>query len=325
MIEQNALTLNVFSQNLGRRRLPVGRFTVAVGGTKTRARRRGSDRVVALCAAALTAAGRFIDLRRRRTARRDARGGGAAMAADKRVDARTRSVYKHLTSCVETYEGEEKGKAAQRLLDEYFPEGLGAIINAPYEEELVMVEHIVEAFNGPEAALIDGLGARMFVDAVDAVLPEYRDALALEELVTATEVAGARDAMHLLMLRIVATILADHGDDLEALRELMAPIDDQTKRLGELYAARRRGQSTGGLDLEANEAADVARGVEADDLADRLMGGDDDLDGGPDQDAELAGDGETGDGEADGPSPSPLPGNANINLPVFARGEADRG
>lgn len=300
MIEQNPLALYVFTQTLNRRRLPVGRFTVAVGGTQKRAQGAGSDRVVALCAAALVAAGRYIDLRRRRKARRDARGGGRAMAADKRVDARTRSVYKHLTSCVETFADDEKGKAAQRLLDAYFPEGLGVIITAPYEEELVMVEHIAEAFGGREAAVVDELGLRMFVDALEAVLPEYRDSLALEDLVTATEVAAARDEMHLLMLRVVATILADHGDDVAAMRELLAPLDDQEKRLGQLYAARRRGQSTGGLDVGAGEAADVAREAEAEVLADGLLA-DEEAGFEADLDAEVEAE-DAVDIEADGPA-----------------------
>lgn len=267
MIDRNTVALAIFSQNMGRRKLPVGRFTVAVAGTQKRADARANDRLVAMCAAALVAAGRYIDLRRQRKARRQGRGGGRAMVVDKRVDARLRSLHKHLTSCVELYEGEDRGDEAQRLLDQYFPDGLGAVINAPYEEELVIAEHIAEAFNGVEAQLIEDLGARMFVDALDAVLPEYREVLALEDIVTATDVAEARNEMHLLMLRIVATILADHGDDPDALRALLAPIDDQDRRLAELYAARRRGASTGDADVSAADAAQAARDAEAERLA----------------------------------------------------------
>ncbi len=140
MQEASLDALGAFSRNMNRRRLPVGRYTVAVGGAHKRAQRRGADRIVLLCAAALVAAEHYIDLRRRRQARRDARGGGRAAAADKRVDAGVRSIHKHLTSCVETFEGGAKAAEAQRLLDAYFPEGLGAIISAPYEDDFAIGE-----------------------------------------------------------------------------------------------------------------------------------------------------------------------------------------
>ncbi len=172
----------------------------------------------------------------------------------------------------------------------------------------MLAEHIAEAFSGVEAAVIDGLGARIFVDALDEVLPEYRDALALEDLVSATEVAEARDAMHLLLLRIVATVLADHGHDVEATRDLLAPIEDQDRRVAALYAARRRGQSTGALDIPVDEAAAAIDGAAADDAAfDEDEAAADALDL-PPADAPGA------------PAPGPLGGNANINLPIFAPG-----
>lgn len=312
MQEVSLDALYAFSRNMNRRRLPVGRYTVAVGGTHKRAQRRGADRIVLLCAAALAAADDYIDLRRRRQARREARGGGRAAAADKRVDARVRSIHKHLTSCVETFEGSPKGDEAQRLLDAYFPEGLGAVIGAAYEEELVLAEHMAEAFSGTEAEVIDGLGARIFVDALDDVLPEYRDALALEDLVSATQVAEARDVMHLALLRVVATVLADHGHDVEATRDLLAPIDDQDRRVAALYAARRRGQATGALDIPVDEAA-AALAEEAGDGA---------FDAAFDEEEAAADAVDLPEADAPG-APGPLAGNPNINLPIFAPG-ADR-
>ena len=77
--------------------------------------------------------------------------------------------------------------------------------------------------------------------------------------------------MHLLLMRIVATILADQGADAEQARELLSPIDDQDRRLAAIYAARRRGQSTGAVDIDATAAADVAREAEAEALAEGLL------------------------------------------------------
>ena len=106
MERPDTAALAVFSPIITRRKLPVGRLTVAMSGTHKRASERGSNRVVALCAAALAAAGHYIELRRERRTLRAARGGGRAAEVDKKVDARIRSIHKHLTSCVETYEGE---------------------------------------------------------------------------------------------------------------------------------------------------------------------------------------------------------------------------
>lgn len=212
--------------------------------------------------AARAAAKSYIEIRTLRDAQLEQRGEGRAGEVDAETDILLAGIHDTSRRYARRLPNSAKGKAGRRILRVCFRRGLAAVTNIPYEDELVLVEYIHERLTHDLAADVQALGLAATVAELGELVPLYRAALALEEKITAADVAEAYEAMQVAYFRLAFAVVAgvEDADDRDAL---LAPIFDQDDRLAAIYAARRNGQSGLTDDIEDPDAeADAALDAE---------------------------------------------------------------
>lgn len=134
----------------------------------------------------------------------------------------------------DAHKGRKKGdpviEGARQLLSRLFPSGLTAVTQINYEDELVELDRIVTALEGPEASWVDPLDLAKPLAGLKAVLVDYRDGvnaptkLAIEY----KSVQAARVASHRGMLAVIAKIAGQYSGSTPAhdaaRAELMQPL-----------------------------------------------------------------------------------------------------
>lgn len=255
------------------RRTVAGRLIQVTVDVQRIAGERNHPAIVPYADRAEGLARRYIDLRTRRDAQRNARSDGKAGEIDTEVDIYVGLIHEAADRFFRRMPNSAKGKAGQRILRAYFRRGLAAVISIPYEDELVLVEYIHEGLIGPHAEDVRTLAVGPHVESLGALLPQYRDALAIEDRISATEVAEAYEAMQVAYFRMVFAIASAVPSDEDA-ESLLDPVFEQDDRLAAVYAARRAGQSVAGAiddpDAEAEAILDAELAeAEARDAEDR--------------------------------------------------------
>lgn len=252
------------------RRFPPGHTIQACDGVERRARPLGYADLLRLVVVAKAASMRYIALRARRQAQKASRGEGRTRPIDALVDANFGQMHDILTREASNYADEPSGQLARSVLDVVFPNGLAAVTQIPYEEQVALNEYQVALIREKHPEAPAELGFERQLARIEGLLPDYRDSLELPDMVSALDVGEAYGAMQVALLRVVAWIMA-MVDDADRRAELMAPVYDQEARLAAAYAARRRGQSAPGdvpldeldLDAETRAALDEAAAAEA--------------------------------------------------------------
>lgn len=141
--------------------------------------------------------------------------------------------------------GDPLGEAAQRLSEELFPKGAGAITSLPYVEELAELQRVLGRVQHPEwAAVIGDLGLGRQVARLAALEAQYGAALVGGgSQVTFAQVKDARAKGQSLMLQAVAMALGQHPSDGEADRKarngLLAPIFAQNEAIRSYLRQRK--------------------------------------------------------------------------------------
>lgn len=159
-------------------------------------------------------------------------------------------------------EEEEPRMEARALLTAIFPEGVVAVIQLPYVEELSAVERILETLKGKKfAPLVAEMGLGRKVKHLTKQAAEYRAALeaAAPEQVAFDKVRAARADGQDMLLQAVAMIVGKHRTrteaDVAARVALLGPILEQNEAIRLYLKARRAVQDvnpdTGALDLNA--------------------------------------------------------------------------
>ncbi len=199
---------------------------------------------------AVTAAARdCLRLRTLRFGERTARGGGEAARVDRVVDVRLAFIYDAARRSAADLPGTPEGQAGERIVQGYFPQGLKPVVSAPYEEELIQVEALVEGLRGPLAADVELLSIERHVAAVEVMLPRYAEALDKRSRVTARDLRAAWLAVHHAVLELAFAVVIFVPDP--AHREtIIGAIFEQDDRLAALYARRQRGQVIEAVDLD---------------------------------------------------------------------------
>ncbi len=194
-----------------------------------------------------------IDLRTGREAQRTDRGDGQTKPIDTETDIEVSIVHDTAKRYAERMPQSAKGKAGARILRHYFRRGLAAVIRVPYEDELILVEHLHEGLTGRHAADAAVLGLTGNVEAIGRLIPQYRASLAAEERISAQAVADAYEALQVAWFELafaIVTLVRDEDDRVA----MLAPVFEQDDRLAALYAARRSGRSDVDLDTLDDEA-----------------------------------------------------------------------
>ncbi|MCA9537800.1 MAG: hypothetical protein KC620_02865 [Myxococcales bacterium] len=242
--------MDLFNRFINVRQLPPGRLRVAAEGVRAEAARQGDAALVTLCVDAITAANVYLDLRTRRRAQRGGRSGGRARLVDQRVDAVVMALYRTLVHTARTDAGTPIGDLAQQALNTLLPEGANPVTKLPYEEELIAVELLVTRLRADFGADLDAMNIAGWLTRLDALLPEYREVLALEALIHGADLAAARARMQSILRHMVAHVLGHYAaeGETEKREALLAPVVDQDDRVAEMLIRRRQGQG-GGLDV----------------------------------------------------------------------------
>jgi hypothetical protein len=133
--------------------------------------------------------------------------------------------------------GDPLGEAAQRLSQELFPKGAGAITSLPYVEELAELQRILGRAQHPDlTAVIGDLGLGRQVARLASLEKQYAAALVGPGgQVAFAQVKDARAKGQSLMLQAVAMTLGQYPSDSEADRKarngLLAPIFAQNEAI----------------------------------------------------------------------------------------------
>lgn len=141
--------------------------------------------------------------------------------------------------------GDVLGEAATKLLYVLFPQGLAAVTNAPFVDQLAEVQRIIACLQSAECASVVsdlGLGRRL----ARLVELEKRYALAIAQTtktISFAEVKDARTKGQQLMLQAVAMILglypSESDTDTAARAKLLGPVLRQNELIRAYMRSRR--------------------------------------------------------------------------------------
>lgn len=141
--------------------------------------------------------------------------------------------------------GDPLGEAAQRLSQELFPKGAGAITSLPYVEELAELQRILGRVQHPDwHAVIGDLGLGRQVTRLAQLEKQYAAALVGPAgQVSFAQVKDARAKGQSLMLQAIAMTLGQHPSDSEADRKarngLLAPVFTQNEAIRSYLRQRK--------------------------------------------------------------------------------------
>ncbi len=232
------------------RQFPPGRANVAANNVAGLAYPLGYFDLRPFIDGALHATRDYVYVRSLRFGQIQARGEGRAAPIDRRCDVRIGFIHDTCARYVRDLPGSEEAAAAEKVLRRYFPRGLRAFVQAPYEEELIQLEILVDGLSGPDADLARTLTIGHHLAVLVELRPQYAAALEYEDKVTAGELATAWQAVHQAMIELFCAIVTLVRDP-EHQAKVLAPIFDQDDRLAAIYARRRSGQNVEGeIDLD---------------------------------------------------------------------------
>lgn len=134
----------------------------------------------------------------------------------------------------------------QKMLAELFPEGVGAITNLPYEDELEAVRYILSELGGTWKSTVAELGLNRHVARLHTLTDDYEAALGKlpQTLVDFKVLRAERWLGHELMLSVVSQILSAYGDlnpaTIDTREAVMLPINTQNLRIADYLKRRQR-------------------------------------------------------------------------------------
>lgn len=257
--------------------LSAGRRVVVIEAILKVARQRGDAELIAAAEAAVEPTRKAFRLMRLWHTQRDKsqRSRPDAAAIDNALDRAISRVRNRAADFADMPDDDPSVTMANDFIDTFFPDGVAAITNQPYEEQLVDTEELVKAWQEPAwQNVIDALGLGRFTDLVATLVVDYREAVVTfdRRSVTWSEVKASEAANQDLMLSLIARILGhyptDSEHDLEARTQYLEMFDEQNNLTAE-YRRRRRGKATPDIDpdtgelLENEEVLEDVDGAEA--------------------------------------------------------------
>lgn len=146
-----------------------------------------------------------------------------------------------------------RGAAIQAFLLKYFPNGVQAITNQSYPEEYEAVLAMTKAIRDEDAAIVDLLGLKPFLEDIEALMPAYLAAIKAAAkssgAVVFKDLAARRAEAHESYCLLVAHILAGVENAAERAKVLQ-PVLDQQAAMRSFYSRRASVQD---VDAETGE------------------------------------------------------------------------
>lgn len=247
------------------KRMPTGRHAYALTEVLARTEHAGLSAMSAAVEEAQKTAEETLQMElewrhvlnaRKTTAR------GDAVAIDRLVDAQIVAIHKALESDRVGDPGDPVVDAAEQVLTLLFPDGPGAITNLEFEEQLGRMDAIFTLVDQQLTAPVQTLGLGRKLDRLKRLVDEFRQELGAgpAHALTYDDVKAQRAQLHEATCQAIAAILY-LAPDAATRAELLAPIDDQQRRVTE---ARRRHAPVSDVDPETGEElqADEADAVD---------------------------------------------------------------
>ncbi len=141
--------------------------------------------------------------------------------------------------------GDVLGEAAAKLLHVLFPQGLAAVTNAPFVDQLADVQRIITCLQSAEwTSVVNDLGLGRRITRLVDLEKRYAAAIALAtKTISFAEVKDARSKGQHLMLQAVAMILglypSDSDADTAARAKLLGPVLRQNELIRAYMRSRR--------------------------------------------------------------------------------------
>ncbi len=190
-----------------------------------------------------------------------------ARAIDVKIDRNLAAIQETLLSPIRGLDPNNPArKSAQELLDDIFPDGVGAHIHEAHVDQLSSNDLVVETLEKPVySATIAERGLQVFVDELEALNDAFRTELnkAPEATVSFDVVLAHRSHGQEYLLETLARILGQFPtsstDDIAARAELLAPILHQNEAIAGHLRRRRpipdvdpeTGEETGETETDA--------------------------------------------------------------------------
>lgn len=157
----------------------------------------------------------------------------------------------------------ERGQAAEDMLRELFPSGIGALIQGRFEDQAHATDGILAAIDAAPRfqKLLGELGLEQAIQTIRALNAEYFAEIESSKPLRLEDLEELRHQGQLRLGSIVARIFGLYPEetaaDQKARAELLAPIERQNEKLRAIYKERVRGRRDE-LDAERGEATPEA-------------------------------------------------------------------
>jgi hypothetical protein len=163
---------------------------------------------------------------------------GETQRIDRAVDRLLGQVHQICTGLAVLGDSRPEGIAAQAFLEQFFPNGLAAVTQVKFEDQLALMEQMRDALPAAQAT-VDALPIGALLDAVMALLPDYRAELTRSNnFVTADAVRAAEQHARRLLARFVTGVHYTFGAEL--FDALLAPLTAQVRRYRAALKVSRR-------------------------------------------------------------------------------------
>lgn len=169
-----------------------------------------------------------------------------ALALDNRADRAIAGIQRGAFNFVENApETNPLHKVGRRLLDEFFPDGVGAVTNQSYEDQFPTMERYVAQWTDEWADKIEQLNLSLFVRQLEELLPAYEAALVAprRRTVSYDQVRAAHADGEDRLASVIALVLGTYGEETpesdKLRRRYMQTYDDQQQRVAAYHRRRR--------------------------------------------------------------------------------------
>lgn len=221
---------------------------------------------------------------------------------DDKIDQTLSNLLQGLETFSNYPEGHDKREIADELIAEYFPSGVFPITSKTYINQQAHVRELVGQLRDNHRAELEELSLADLVDQLGGMNEEFGERLDPQtDEVTYDEVRAARAEAEQDFYHFLAAVLAEYGDDMETLNEVLEPYVEVNTRISRHMS---RGGTNSRVDPESGEPVEPTDGESPRDGGSPNDGGapndgEAPTDGGQPTDGEST-DGESTDGESTG-------------------------
>lgn len=237
----------------------LGSLKYILTRTRTRLDEQGNQEAVELVDEALEKHSIAVDTEYQwdQTKREDRLKRQGTVELDDRIDETLSSILNVAEGLTKMPDGSDQCQCAEKLLGEFFPEGVYPVTSKPFDDQHAHVDSLVNRMRDEYGDHLETLNLTGLVDQLDKLNQEFGEKLEPVRGVEYDDVQAAymevEDAFH----RAFVNILDAYSDDMETLNHVLEPLMEQ-RELTRRYQKRRG--SVPEVDPETGEPIDESDG-----------------------------------------------------------------